>query len=211
MAGGCFSYTLRMPRLALAVLFAFAPAACSARRAGRTAASPQESFWKNLSALCGRSFEGRIAANAGGGAGPDPFEGKRLIMHVRGCGEREIRVPFHVGEDRSRTWVFTRAEAGLRLKHDHRHADGSEDALTRYGGDTAEPGTAALQSFPADPHSKALFLKAGIPQSVENVWIVGLVFDSTYSYALTRPGREFRIDFDLANPVENPPPPWGSD
>jgi hypothetical protein len=46
---------------------------------------------------------------------------------------------------------------------------------------------------------------------VENVWVVGLVPDSTYSYALTRPGREFRIDFNLANPVENPPPPWGSD
>ena len=29
-------------------------------------------------------------------------------MHVRDCSERELRIPFHVGDDRSRTWVVTR-------------------------------------------------------------------------------------------------------
>jgi hypothetical protein len=57
-------------------------------------------------------------------------------MHVRTCSENALRIPFHVGDDHSRTWVITRTENGLRLKHDHRHEDGSEDAVTQYGGDS---------------------------------------------------------------------------
>lgn len=170
----------------------------------------QDAFWGNLSALCGRAFAGRIAADAGGGAGPDPFDGKRLVMHARECSANEIRVPFHVGDDRSRTWVFTRTAAGLRLKHDHRRADGSEDAVTMYGGDAAGAGAAESQSFPADEHSRAMFTREGIPQSNANVWVVGLAPGKTYSYGLNRPGREFRIDFDLTKAVEAPPPPWGA-
>ena len=52
-------------------------------------------------------------------------------MHVRECSEDAIRIPFHVGEDRSRTWVVTRTANGLRLKHDHRHEDGSEELYDR--------------------------------------------------------------------------------
>ena len=52
--------------------------------------------------------------------------GQRLVMHVRDCSADEVRIPFWVGEDHSRTWVVTRTETGLRLKHDHRHEDGSE-------------------------------------------------------------------------------------
>jgi hypothetical protein len=176
----------------------------------RPAASPQDEFWAGLTALCGKAFEGRIAAKVGGGKGPDPFEGKRLVMHARECRASEIRVPFHVGEDRSRTWVFTRPGGGLRLKHDHRHEDGSDDAMTMYGGDAAGPGEPGRQSFPADAHSKELFTRGGIPQSAENVWVVGLAPGKTFSYALTRPGREFRVEFDLTRPVEPPSAPWGA-
>lgn len=183
-------------------------AACSAPQTASF--GPQTEFWGALGALCGNAFEGRIAAKTGGGSGPDPFEGKRLVMHVRQCSGGEIRVPFHVGEDRSRTWVFTKVPAGLRLKHDHRHEDGSDDKATMYGGDTAEPGTAQRQSFPADAHSKEMFVRDAIPQAVENVWVVGLVPGKTFSYALTRPGREFRVEFDLTRAVDAPPPPWGS-
>src|SRR3546814_12097458 len=80
-------------------------------------------------------------------------------MHVRGCDApaRELRVPFHVGDDHSRTWVITRTADGLRLKHDHRHADGSEDVLTMYSGDTDAPGSAVRQEFPVDAESIAQF------------------------------------------------------
>ena len=104
---------------------------------------PRPDLFASLSALCGKAFEGRIAsppvaADAG-------FAGKRLVMHVRECSAGTIRIPFHVGEDRSRTWVVTRLPGGYRLKHDHRHANGSEDKLTQYGGDTVAQGTAARQ------------------------------------------------------------------
>ena len=110
---------------------------------------------------------------------PDPFEGKTLVMHVRECTPGEIRVPFHVGEDRSRTWVITRTDDGLRLKHDHRHEDGSPDVLTLYGGDTTTPGTATRQEFPADAESKALFERQGLKASVANVWAIEIVPGAT--------------------------------
>lgn len=173
-------------------------------------AAPQDEFWSALQALCGKAFEGRIAAKIGGGGGPDPFEGKKLVLHARECSAEEIRIPFHVGEDRSRTWVFTRPAGGLRLKHDHRHEDGSPDAMNLYGGDATSAGTGETQFFPADDDSKRMFESGGIPQSLENVWVVGIVPAKIYSYALTRPGREFRVEFDLTRPVDAPPPPWGS-
>ena len=130
-------------------------------------------------------------------------------MHVRECSDREIRIPFHVGADRSRTWVITRTGSGLRLKHDHRHEDGSEDALTQYGGDTASAGTAERQEFPADRHSKDMFLRGNIPASADNVWAME-ARDERFAYELRRPNRFFRVEFDLTRPVAPPPPPWGS-
>ena len=195
----------------LLLLAVLAPAACSwPHRKAPEGAAARDAFWNNLSALCGRAYEGRIAANAGGGAGPDPFDGKTLVMHVRECSAGEIRVPFHVGDDRSRTWVFTRAAEGLRLKHDHRHADGSDDKMTMYGGDAAGPGAPEKQSFPADEASRAMFVAGGIPQSAANVWVAGLTPGKTFRYGLERPGREFRIDFDLTKEVAAPPAPWGA-
>lgn len=172
---------------------------------------PQQAFWANLGTLCDRAFDGAVAANVGGGPAADPFTGRVLRMHVRTCSETEIRVPFHVGEDRSRTWVFTRTPGGLRLEHDHRHQDGTSDKVTMYGGNTAGPGTANEQAFPAGESSRALFLREGLTASVDNVWIVNIVPGQRFSYALTRPGREIRIEFDLTAPVEAPPPPWGEE
>src|SRR3546814_4180552 len=56
------------------------------------------------------------------------------------------------------------------LKHDHRHADGSEDVLTMYGGDTDAPGSAVRQEFPVDAESIALFEREGSEASVTNTW-----------------------------------------
>jgi len=127
-------------------------------------------------------------------------------MNVRACGD-EIRVPFHVGENRSRTWVFSRTADGLRLKHDHRHEDGSEDAVTQYGGDTAEAGSSTLQEFRADAFTAEL-----LPAAATNVWSVEIHPGQTFVYALRREGteRRFRAEFDLTAPVSAPPPPWGS-
>jgi hypothetical protein len=190
-------------KIAVPLLLA-ALAGCATPRAAQ---SPRAEFFGRLAALCGKAFEGRIASPPV--AADAAFAGKRLVMHVRGCSSDEIRIPFHVGEDRSRTWVVTRTGAGLRLKHDHRHADGSEDDLTQYGGDSGGEGTAGRQAFPADAFSKAMFVREKIPASTANVW--GVEADGrTFAYELRRPGRFFRVEFDLTRPVAPPPPPWGA-
>ena len=131
-------------------------------------------------------------------------------MHVRRCDETQLQVPFHVGEDASRTWLITKTGSGLSLKHDHRHEDGTEDVLTQYGGHTVDAGWAEVQSFPADQYSKELFVKNAIPQSVGNTWQM-YIYPEQFTYRLIREGREFRVDFDLTTPVEAPPAPWGYD
>ena len=189
-----------------ALLLATAALAGCASAEPRSA--PQDAFWSSLSALCGKGFEGRIASPPV--EADKDFAGKRLVMHVRECSADTIRIPFHVGEDRSRTWVITRTGGGLRLKHDHRHEDGSEDKLTQYGGDTTNSGTAVRQEFPADQFSKDLFLRENIPASTANVWAMEAAPARMFAYELRRPGRYFRVEFDLTRPVAPPPPPWGS-
>ena len=173
-----------------------------------SAEAPQDEFFERLSALCGQAFEGRVASPLV--EADADFAGKRLVMHVRECSDDVIRIPFHVGDDRSRTWVVTRTADGLRLKHDHRHEDGSEDALTQYGGDTINAGTARRQEFPADQYSKDMFVRGDIPQSATNVWAMEVEPGALFAYELRRPNRFFRVDFDLARPVAAPPPPWGA-
>jgi hypothetical protein len=183
-----------------ALLAAFALIGCAS-----TPASPPDAFFANLRAHCGKAYEGRIVANTPPGG---DFEGKRLVMHVRDCTPREIRVPFHVGDNRSRTWVLTRTADGVRLKHDHRHEDGSPDTMTMYGGDTAAPGSETRQEFPADAESKALFTANNLAPSVANVWTMEFT-PTIAAYELRRPNRLFRVEFDLTRPVPAPPPPWG--
>lgn len=173
------------------------------------AQTPQQQFFDRLQSLCGKAFEGRVAASEPAGADKD-FQSSRLVMHVRDCTPGEIRIPFHVGEDRSRTWVISRLNTGLRLKHDHRHRDGSEDALSQYGGETTSPGTAERQEFPADAFSRALFQRSGAEVSIPNIWAVEVSADS-FTYELARPGRLVRVTFDTSRPVAAPPAPWGSE
>ena len=159
--------------------------------------APADALMTRLNALCGQRFEGRMVSNDAADA---DMAGQRLLMHVRDCSPDEVRIPFHVGADKSRTWIITRTDAGLRLKHDHRHEDGTEDELSQYGGDTATAGTATRQEFPADEFSKNLFLTKGNPASVTNVWAVEAT-EVIYAYELRRPERFFRVEFDLGKPV----------
>lgn len=169
------------------------------------APSPPDAFWSALAALCGQAFAGRLVE--GNAPSDAAFRESRLVMHVRECRDTEIRVPFHVGDDRSRTWVLTRTAAGLRLKHDHRHEDGSADRITQYGGDTRDAGSPQRQEFHADAHTAALIAAART-----NVWTLEIVPGERFAYALRREGtdRRVRVEFDLTRPVAPPPPPWGA-
>lgn len=170
---------------------------------------PFDAFLAALAPYCGQAFEGRIVANEPPDD-QDPFAGQTLVMHVLECGEGSLAIPFHVGEDHSRTWILTRTSTGLRLKHDHRHEDGSHDRLTMYGGDTAAAGTAQRQEFPVDAYSIDLFERLGSEASVTNVWALEIVPGASFVYELARPtGRLFRVQFDLTAPVALPPLPWG--
>jgi len=187
----------------VAAALGLALAACTTPSASRHQVA-HDAFFERLSALCGKAFAGRVAIDTPAATGPDPFAGKPLVMHVRECGDT-VRVPFHVGEDRSRTWVFTRTAGGVRLKHDHRHADGKPDSVTQYGGDSRAGGTAALIDFPADAFTANL-----IPAARTNVWTVELT-PIQFVYRLRREGtdRRVRVEFDLTKPVPAPPAPWG--
>lgn len=164
-----------------------------------------DKFFSHISALCGKAFEGKVTVDNAPG---DAFSNKKLVMHVRKCDSRQLQIPFHVGEDASRTWLITKTGSGLSLKHDHRHKDGSDDALTLYGGHTLDAGWEQIQSFPADQYSKEMFVEQAIPQSIGNTWQM-FIYPETFSYRLIRQGREFRVDFDLTNPVTPPAAPWG--
>jgi hypothetical protein len=188
-------------------------AAPSSPSATAPPAAARAAFLSQLRGHCGKAYAGRIVADTPASA-DNPFAGKTLVMHVRDCGAEQIRIPFHVGDDRSRTWVITPLEDGqLRLKHDHRHADGSADALTMYGGQTQGKAANSAGSwryeFPADAESKAMFQQQDRAVSIPNVWALELDA-KRFVYELARPGRLFRAEFDLSKPQKTPPAPWGA-
>jgi hypothetical protein len=167
--------------------------------------SSQDAFFNNLKSLCGKSFVGKVVVD---NAPPSSFNTSKLVMHIRKCTDRELQIPFHVGNDASRTWIITKTGSGLSLKHDHRHKDGTSDVSTMYGGHTTDAGWSQVQTFPVDQYSKELFVSLAIPQSITNSWQM-YIYPEKFTYRLTRQGREFRVDFDLTKTVEQPVTPWG--
>jgi hypothetical protein len=160
--------------------------------ASTASATPADEFFAGLKALCGQSFVGRSVADEGA-TGPNPFEGARIATTVQ-CDGDTVRMPVTVGDDTSRTWVVTNDP--LTLRHDHRHADGTPDAVTQYGGAASARGTAQRQEFPADAASRAMFEREGLAVSTSNVWT--LEIGPVLVYELNRPGRHFRLEFTPA-------------
>jgi len=164
---------------------------------------PVHRFWNHLEALCGQAYEGELIQHP---EGERDFVGQRLVMHVRDCHSDWIRIPFQVGSDRSRTWVITRDEGRIRLRHVHRHEDGTPSDISLYGGLASNRGEATRQYFPADEQTRQV-----IEAAFSNVWMIEIEPGETLTYGLRRLGtpRVFQIDFDLSRTVAPPPPPWG--
>lgn len=162
-----------------------------------------ELFWAELQKLCGKSYAGTIAAAP---ADDTTFKDKELVMHVRSCEKNRIRIPFFVGNDKSRTWVLTKVKNGILLKHDHRHEDGKPDKTTMYGGLTSNSGSASRQTFPADQQTVDI-----LPAAAGNVWWIEISAGEFFTYNLRRVGtdRYFSIKFDLKTVIVNPEAPWG--
>src|SRR5688572_32225290 len=144
--------------------------------------SPNAVFWKELQKLCGKAFAGTVAAAP---ADDTTFKDKALVMHVRSCEVDRIRIPFVVGEDRSRTWVLVRKGDRIELRHDHRHADGKPDKVTMYGGWTTSVGMPTRQMFPADQQTVDVIAAAS-----PNVWWIEILPGESFSYNLRRIGSE---------------------
>jgi hypothetical protein len=157
-------------------------------------ADPQAGFWANLKSLCGGTFSGTM--EIGDPVRDAEFAKGPLSMGPVSCLEDEVSIPFKVGADESRTWLFTRTGSGLRLKHVHAKK-GVEDAISRYGGDTLVPGTASRQEFPADAFSRALFIRENRPASAQNVWAVEIRPGADYMYEVQRSERHIRVRFAL--------------
>ena len=165
--------------------------------------SAQEAFWGGLTLLCGKSFAGKLVSTDEVDA---DMADQDMSMTVN-CADGKINIPFAVGDNRSRTWMFSKTESGLNLSHRHNHEDGSEDTVSQYGGDTATDGTTTRQEFPADGFSIALFMLQELEASMANVWAVEIT-PEIYAYELTREGRHFRVEFDVTKEIDTPIIPW---
>jgi hypothetical protein len=141
-------------------------------------ADSRDGFMRTLQGMCGQRFEGGLAYDINPHS---DFAGKKISTQVV-CTPQGVRMPVVVGEDRSRTWIFTRPAAGLELRHDHRHPDGTPDAVTMYGGMAQAGGTARSQSFLADAYTASI-----VPGAETNVWTVSLSEDGkVLTYRLER-------------------------
>lgn len=174
----------------------------SASSGADTPASPvlssevQQAFFNNLALFCGKAFGGKQVFRSHHGAGWAHLE---LVMLVRDCEADKLAIPFRVGDDYSRTWLFLVEDGQLRFRHDHRHPDGTPEEETLYGGYADNRGTAFVQYFPADDYTAGLIDGGG-----GNVWTVSISEDlSTFTYRLDRDGeKRFVIEFDLNQPLD---------
>lgn len=157
---------------------------------------PRDEFWKRLQSLCESAAAGKLIQAPAGDTQIDPTA--RVVVHFWQCGAQELRFPFHVGENRSRTWTFIRHADNIELRHDHRNADGSEQERTWYGATTLDGGTATRQEF--------VTMRDGVPGG----WRVEIEPGRRFSYGTIRDGAwRHKIDFDLTVRVTPPLLPWG--
>ncbi|MEM5515901.1 hypothetical protein WNY37_02995 [Henriciella sp. AS95] len=166
-----------------------------------------DEFLANVQPYCGQSYQGTITSD-------DPqdedWRGETIIADFETCTETGLRIPLHVGDDHSRTWLVALNDDGrLALRHQHNHEDGSPDALSLYGGKSSGASNATRQVFPADRKTMDLFDAEDIPESKHNIWTMEIdPEDDIFVYDLHRPERHFRVEFDLSAPVESPGKPW---
>lgn len=182
--------------LHLLIVFLFVLNSCGVKPdAGR-------GFLENLNAYCGYSYHGKTTEfSLGTGDGTHPLQNPAMVMVLAECSEDEVRIPFFVDEDRSRTWILQMRDGQLHLSHDHRYPDGTEYPQNMYGGYSDGRGTATKHFFPADD-----FTIAERPQRDINVWSKEIDMENDrYYYRLYLEGMlRFEATFDLADPQPLP-------
>ncbi|MCH8495803.1 MAG: hypothetical protein LAT57_09265 [Balneolales bacterium] len=167
---------------------------------------PFDAFFANLAHHCGNAYAGSLTT-APPGDDMITYE-DHLVVHFRECEDDVLKMPFHIqtvadGEwNRSRTWIFTKHEDGLELRHDHRKLDGTDDEVTMYGGFQFGMNSDDYQIIQSVERTEETGIFRG--------WRIEIERDVRYTYGTVR-GDEWswRIDFDLTTPIDAPPAPWG--
>ena len=164
-------------------------------------------FFQAFQQHCGNAYPGGLTLEP---EGDDMLTGtEQLIVHFRQCSDDQLKLPFHIeleaeqSWDRSRTWVISKHDSGLELRHDHRKPDGSDDSNTMYGGFTVGEGSVVSQQFQSIPRTEESGYFRG--------WRIEIEPGVRYTYGTVRGDNwSWRIDFDLSQPLnELPPAPWG--
>ncbi len=160
---------------------------------------PKE-FITNLAEHCGKAYAGKITSFPI----PSDFANKELIMFVSSCDNRKVKISFFVGDDLSRTWIYTLKGDRIELKHDHRKPNGQPDEVTMYGGTSTNTGNANVQYFPADQETALT-----IPAAAANIWWV-TIDNNIYTYNLQRVGSKnsFTVEFDITKPIQTSKRAW---
>ncbi len=156
-------------------------------------AQGDSAFFRELQSKKGKTFYGK-AIYMPDTIMPNDFWGKKLKFTVTEK-DGELRMPFVVGEKKTRTWILRKIGGSLELKHDHRHDDGKPDSISNYGGPSdPEIGTELLQYFPADTFTAKL-----IPAAAGNRWILQFSPDKKrFYYILERDNvLRFKAEFKL--------------
>jgi hypothetical protein len=155
----------------------------------------EKAFMEKLASLCGNTYGGQQTFIQ---EGRESWAHKSFVMHVTVCHQDSILVPFHLDEDRSRTWMFIVEDDGLRFRHDHSYEDGSPHDVTLYGGYADGAGTGFKQHFPADDYTCEYY-----PTSCNATWTVELSPDlNFFTYRLYNFNELiFEAEFDLRIPL----------
>ena len=167
-------------------------------------APEQEAFWSMLFHHCGQAYRGEVTNVTQ--YYKDVVIDREFVLHFFDCSDDRIHIAFHIDDERSRNWIITPVDGTLRLAHIHRYSDGSEEDFSRYGGKAPVPGLSTRQIFWADEHTAEL-----APEREDNFWYLEFVNGEVLQYGVIWPahGHALRFDFDLTQPVEAPPAPWG--
>ena len=88
---------------AITLLFGRAVDAKTIVPAATVSIASHDAFFEAIRRHCGMAYEGKVIVDNPASSG---FEGS-LVMHVRKCTDTQLQIPFHVGNNHSRTWIIS--------------------------------------------------------------------------------------------------------
>lgn len=169
----------------------------------KAAESNQDKFFDSINAHCGNAFSGSVEDSSDSTA----YNGRKFVLHIRDCSDTQIKMPLHIDDNSSRILVLTKSDGSIKLQHDHRHADGSPDALTLYGGYSSTNSTANVKDFPESAESIEITKAHAPTRTYPSVWSI-ILSSEQITYQVVRPGRTIKTTFKFTDKVTAPPKAW---